>query len=386
MLASRVSHLSAPFFVLLLQLVRAAAEPFPSQKDILPAVTTDSVIHEMARDFMKDPVKIGLSVGVIKNGITFVFHFGSVQMGSGRVPDDQTLYEIGSVTKTFTGMLLAQAIVENKISLDDDVRKYLSGEYPGLVYQDHAIRIRNLVNHTSGLPLLMPDIPDLFRYGPDSVPGQITALYRDYTQEEFFKDLQQVQLHTLPGSRFSYSNVDAQLAGFILEKVYGKPYAALVGQYIFRPLGMDHSCFSLDSDLYSHAAKGHNGHGIVVPYNHPLSILQPAGGICSTVTDMLKYLETQLNGNNRIASISHEPSCEKDGPCDFGLFWQIDHTYDKKRFYWHSGATFGFSAVCALYPDSDAGIIVLSNEYDMNSIPEIEEFTRKLYRRLSGIW
>ena len=109
----------------------------------------DVVVERAARKFMSDARAVGLSVGVLKGGKTYTYNYGEVEKGKGRLPTRHTLYEIGSVTKTLTGVLLARAAVEGRVKLDDDVRKYLDGDYPNLEFDGRPVRLVHLINHTS---------------------------------------------------------------------------------------------------------------------------------------------------------------------------------------------------------------------------------------------
>ncbi len=135
-------------------------------------------------------------------------------------PTANTLYEIGSITKTFTGTLLAQAVVEGKVNIDDDIRKYLSGSYPNLVYKGHPVKLFHLINHTSRLPFLLPNNINLSNFSQDTIPYIVSAQQKNYSKETFLKDLHVVELDTIPGTKYGYSNASTQLLGFILEKLY----------------------------------------------------------------------------------------------------------------------------------------------------------------------
>ncbi|HEY8918928.1 MAG TPA: serine hydrolase, partial [Chitinophaga sp.] len=101
----------------------------------------DSIVQHAVLDFMKDTARVGLSVGIYKDGRTYTFHQGSTQRGKALRPDNNTIYEIGSISKTFTGFLLARAIADKKINPDDDIRKYLHDPYPNLAYNGKPVKI-----------------------------------------------------------------------------------------------------------------------------------------------------------------------------------------------------------------------------------------------------
>jgi CubicO group peptidase (beta-lactamase class C family) len=344
----------------------------------------DSTVNELVQAFMKDTTQVGLSLGIIKDGVTYTFHYGSREKEKKLPPTDSTIYEIGSISKTFTGTLLAQAIIEGKVSPADDIRKYLSGIYPNLEYQGHAIKIIHLANHTSGLPLLLPDIPNLFRNPQDSIPSLIMALYQNYTQDSFWKDLHHFKMTFQPGYQFKYSNAGAQLAGFILEQTYNQPYGSLVKNYITGPLTMTHTNVTYTEDSVArYFAKGYNNKGIKMPYNHTLSILHPAGGICSSVIDMLKYIRMHLDEKNATIALCHLASFGDSTHTGTALFWQVDKLPGGKSIVWHSGASFGFSSYCAVCPGLHLGIVLLSNEYDMASFNKFTDLGNNIMKKIS---
>jgi CubicO group peptidase (beta-lactamase class C family) len=124
------------------------------------------------------------------------------------------------------------------MSLNDDVRKYLEGGYPNLEYQGHPIELQFLVNHNSGLPFNLPDIPENRPPFATPVSSEIRSMLQNYGRKDFLKDLHDVEIKSVPGKKFSYSNVAAILLSIVLERIYGMPYDQLVKQKIATPLGM----------------------------------------------------------------------------------------------------------------------------------------------------
>jgi D-alanyl-D-alanine-carboxypeptidase/D-alanyl-D-alanine-endopeptidase len=120
--------------------------------------------------FMADERSVGLSVGVIAGGFMYRQHFGKRSWQRAQRADDRTLYPIASLTKTFTGALLAQAQRDGKLRLDDDIRNYLDGDYPNLAFGPTPIRVFHLLNHRSGLPRTLPPMPEAEPDFPSSVP------------------------------------------------------------------------------------------------------------------------------------------------------------------------------------------------------------------------
>jgi len=171
---------------------------------------------------MKNPGKVALSVGVIYNGAFYKYNYGETSPGSGKMPSSNTLYEIGSITKTFTALPLAHAINEKKIGLNDDIRKYLKGDYPNLQYANgQRVKIAYLVNHIARFPR-----------------NTAKSLDSLFTEDDFYKELHAVKLDTLQPYKYSYSNFGYQVLGNILENAYSLTYDQLIKKYITGPLDM----------------------------------------------------------------------------------------------------------------------------------------------------
>lgn len=362
---------------LLLQMLFAEAQ---MQTDNPMKTRIDSIVSQLVGDYISDTIHNALSIGIVVNGKEYTYNYGTTERGKHSLPDRNTVYEIGSISKTFTGTLLAQALIDNKINLDDDIRKYLNGSYPNLEYQGQPLKLAHIVNHTSRLPRFLPDMPELFNRPPDSIPLLFAAANQHYTKEKFLKDLHSVKIDTFPGYNYQYSNPGAQLASLILEKVYGRAFGELVAAYIARPLGMKHTSVALPG-AGVRPAKGYDQKGRVMPYVPPLSL--GAGGVYSSLPDMLAYVKFHLDEKNKPAALSHQPT-RRDTVNDnaTGLFWRINKTSGKDRQVWHTGGTLGFSSYCVLYPGSGIGIILLSNELDPNSQGALIDIADRLYNAL----
>jgi CubicO group peptidase (beta-lactamase class C family) len=344
----------------------------PAQKAALAGKTGSrsidigTVVNKSANKFMSDQHSVGLSVGIIKDGRSWTYNFGEVEKGTKILPDRHTIYELASITKTFTGVLLAQAVVEERVKLDDDVRRYLDGSYPNLEFEGKPIKLFHLINHTSRLPFVMPDRPELFRNpDPYELPKILTAIESNYTRENFYEDLHKVKLDKAPGIEFRYSNSAAQLLGYILERVYGMPYEQLVLRKIAKPLAMTETKITLTTAEKKRLAKGHYDNGSIALYGTPQT--QAAGALRSSASDMLKYIKYHLNEDDEVIRLSHQTTWGDIKYYASALNWQMNKTSAGHRRIWQSGGSFGFSSHCVIFPELRLGIILLSNESDQNS-------------------
>jgi CubicO group peptidase (beta-lactamase class C family) len=325
-----------------------------------------AAVERAARKFMGDAHAVGLSVGVYRGGRTYTYNYGEVAKGRGRLPTPRTIYEIASITKTFTGVLLAQAAAEKRVRLDDDVRKYLDGDYPNLEFEGRPVGLVHLINHTSRLPFVLPDRPELFKNpNPFELPKILTEIERNYTRADFYRDLHAVRLDKAPGSDFKYSNAAAQLLGFILERVYGMPYERLVAKKIASPLGMRETKIGLSAAERKRLAQGHYEDGSPALPGTPQS--QAAGALRSSVSDMLRYVEFHLDEKHEAVRLSHQTTWGDIKYYASGLGWQMNMTPGGHRRIWQSGGSFGFSSHCVVFPELGLGIVLLSNESDRDA-------------------
>ncbi|WP_175416244.1 serine hydrolase domain-containing protein [Aggregatimonas sangjinii] len=301
-----------------------------------------------------------LSVGVIKNGKIYKFHKG--KLTNGKSPSKHTLYEIASLTKTFTGTLLAKAILDKKVGLDDDIRKYLPESYPNLEFNGQPITFRSLVTHTSGLPNMFPNRPEIFENPDwDELPFRINELQTGFTEKQFLEELHQVKLDTVSGYKFSYSNSGANLLGLCLERMYKNPYEDLVKNHILKPLEMENTYVGISNNNSQFLAKGLNVKGIEMPARAEKE-LNAEGGIISTLDDMIKYMQFGLDTNNPLIQISHQELFDgKYGDFENGLFWQIFKNGEKARKIFQNGGAFGTSSWMTLLPETNTGVFIITN-------------------------
>ena len=354
----------------------------PSDNKLINQI--DTIVQKATKPFIVDTSKVGLSIGIYNNGEVYYYNYGTTQKEKQSLPTNKTVYEIGSISKTFTGTLLAQAVKDKKVKIDDDIRKYLEGNYPNLEYQGKPIRLSYLVSHISGLPFFLPDNPNLFKNpNYETLPFTISKIQRNYSKQKFFDDLHKVQLDTIPGYKYHYSNVGAQLLKYILEKVYNMPYDKLLSEYITEPLKMQNTNSLFSKNDFTLLANGYNEKGKLMPYNP--QILDAAGGIFSTTSDMLQYLKFHLNENNEVVALSHKVTMGDINDYAIGLNWQELITSKKLKKVWQSGGTFGFSSYCVVYPEINVGIVLLTNESDPRAQHGLEGIAEEIVAQLNNL-
>lgn len=322
----------------------------------------DSLVNSSVSAFMNDSSRVGLSIGIIKDGSSLFYNYGTIEKGKMRIPTANSVYELASITKTFSSALLARAVLDKKVKLDDDIRLYLDGKYPNLEYKGVPIKLVNLANLTSGLPNWMPDNKDLFsKANPDSIPYILDDLHKKYSRANLYRDLHSVKLDTVPGSVTRHCNTAAQLLGYILERVYGASIDQLLKKYFAEPLKMKSTVFLAEGRLPAALVKGYDGKGRVMPFI-VWEDLRVAASISSTTSDMLKYMAYQMDENKAEVMLSHLPTNGKPENGAIALNWKANLTDKSIRKFSHTGGSLGFSSYIVFYPDQKTGIILLANE------------------------
>lgn len=329
-------------------------------------------VDQALESFARLPSTVGVSLGLLASGERIIHHHGEVERHSSITPTDDTVYEIGSITKTFTGVLLAQAAATGLLGLHDDIREYLDGDYPNLEHDGQGIQAWHLISHLSGLPLMLPDVPGLFENpDPKALPYRLVELMGGYSREAFYRDLRSVQLDQVPGSQHRYSNAAAQLLGYILERVHGQPFDTLVQTGIAGLLGMQRTKVVLDESGVRLCAKGHADDGTIMPAIP--NEFQAAGALKSSVTDMLEYVRFHLDQTSSIVRQSQAVMWSDANDYAVGLNWQINRMDGGRLRVFQSGGTFGFASYCAIYPELNAGIVLLANESDPKTQGRLEQ-------------
>jgi len=207
-------------------------------------INPDTLVKRLGETFMKDKQAVGLSIGIYNNGINYFYNFGTTEKGKVLLPTKKSIYEIGSITKTFVSLVLANAVLEKRISLDDDIRKFLDGSYQNLEYGGRSIKVVHLANTTSGIPnWLPPHTPEFATASSDSIPYLLEKIYASYSKKDFFNALHSVILDTVPGFKPRHSNAAAQLLTYILERVYKTSIENLVNKYVLTRIKMDNTSF-----------------------------------------------------------------------------------------------------------------------------------------------
>ncbi|GAA0681426.1 serine hydrolase [Dyella marensis] len=331
----------------------------------------DEAARKEGKAFIEAGNAEGLSIAVVKDGKASFYDFGTVERGKARAPTADTVYEIGSITKTFGSLLLAQAVLEHKAQLGDDMRRYLpSGDYPGLAYEGRPVTLQQLVSTTSALPDNLPESLALAarQAKPGEAPFVLVAGLNRYTPPQFLADLHGAKLQREPGKTPAHSNVAAQVVGLIDAKLLGKPFETLLAERIERPLGM---ASGTDKARAAQMAVGYTNEGRVSPvWDAPVT--RAAGGLRYSSRDMAKYVARQLDESDPAVKLTHQPQWGDPGEFAIGFNWIIDTTIEGQRHFVHSGGTFGFASFMEVYPGTGYGVVLLANRSANNTQGQLQ--------------
>jgi D-alanyl-D-alanine-carboxypeptidase/D-alanyl-D-alanine-endopeptidase len=340
-----------------------AAVPACARQAVDPSNVTntniDLAVERAVAPFIADSCHVGLSMAIVDGDTRRFYNYGTAVRGQNVAPTPDSVYEVASVTKTFTGVLAAQAVLEGRIKLDADFRQYLPEHYSNLTWQGQPITLRTLATHRSGLPRDLPDTDDLYAHSDsEQLPARVIARDTPYTRSRYLRELHSVQLHHEPGAVEAYSNLGLKVIGWGLEKAYAMPYERLVQRTILEPLDMRSSGFVLTPAESRRLVRGYSRGGNLMPYH--LRNAGAAYGLYSTSRDMAKYVRWQLDEAIAVIRLAHQP-IQGDLSNGRALIWNVasDHGL---RMLWHGGGTFGMSSQVVLYPDKHEGYVMLAND------------------------
>ena len=268
--------------------------------------------------------------------------------------DENTVFEIGSITKVFTGTLLAEAVKRGEVKLDDPISKYLPAAVKVPTRNGKEITLIDLATHTSGLPRL----PSNF------APKDSQNPYADYTVEQMYDFLSKYELPRDIGSKAEYSNFGMGLLGHILSRRAGISYENLVKTRILLPLGLNDTTITLYPAQKNRMAQGHDINGEENSL-WDLPTLAGAGALRSTAKDMAKFaaynLGLEKSGLLDVFNNAHQPQRDFSQQMKIGLAWLTLQSKPDKEIVWHNGGTGGFVSFIGFIKSEKRAVVILSN-------------------------
>jgi CubicO group peptidase (beta-lactamase class C family) len=306
-------------------------------------------------------------VGVTEGGRREIYGFGKGPGGA--PPNGTTLFELGAVTKVYTGLLLADAVQRREVDLDTPVAELLPTGVTAPVRDQRSITLRHLALHSSGLPPLPPSLPQ-----GDNPFGR-------YNENQLFQDLVRTQLAAPPGNRILYSEYGTGLLANALGRKIGGGYPAALEARVLGPLALHDTVFAVPADAKPRLAQGTN-EDLAPAAAWTYGALAGTGGLISSARDQLALVEAELEaeqggkGTLRPAMrLTQESQLENRGDNE-GLGWQIDTA----GHYWHGGTTGGYSAFVGFDPKTRRGVVVLAS----TKTPLVNSLAAPLYRMLAN--
>jgi CubicO group peptidase (beta-lactamase class C family) len=334
-----------------------------------------------ATRFVSEDRSDGLAIGVVHCGRESFILRGVGNREDGRQVAADTVFEIGSVSKTLTSLLLAQAVTEGRLRLEDDVRRHLPGRFDHLQGQDGTpVTLGQLADTTSGLPDYLPDPAPILKLPPDQQVQAASELLQGYDNDALLRDLRQARLRYRPGTQAAHSNAAAQLLGFILARTYGKPYAELLLDKIETPAGMrDGAALAPEG----RAATGYDVQRRVMPPYRGESLM-PAGGLRYSAEDMARYLRLMLASGNPAVRLSQTTRFTESADRRIAFSWVVSMPRPGLRKYHLSGGTFGSSSYVEFYPSLGYGVALLTNRATSQTQDELQEIAQRAFEDSQG--
>jgi CubicO group peptidase (beta-lactamase class C family) len=339
----------------------------PIRTDNPKLTQTDRLVDDVFQPYFSKRASAGASIAIIDGSKVSRYHYGETRKGSDRLPDNETLYEIGSITKTFTAATLVYWCDQKGIDINTPIKNYLPpGLSPHLALNGTDVTFRQLLNHTSGIRQLPSGFPNntdpyngldsnyLFNYISNNVvltktPGTLPA-----TEQEAYNN---------------YSNLAYSLPGLLLEHNERTGLQAVMQNALFNEYGMASTSFSAIENSSNRAYPHNNANN--ASYWH-LTGFQSAGGLKSNLNDLIRYVEAQLSASNATAFGSAMLRCQTPtvaigGKNIYALGWECYYTTTGKMLIVKDGGTGGFTSFIAFDRPSQKAIIALFNNATDNN-------------------
>jgi D-alanyl-D-alanine-carboxypeptidase/D-alanyl-D-alanine-endopeptidase len=297
---------------------------------------------------------VGIVVGLVDATGERFLASGAAAPGGAVPPGADTVFEIGSITKVFTSLVLADMVARGEVGLDDPVAKFLPAAVKLPERDGKKITLRDLSNQVSGLPRM-----------PDNLkPADGADPYFDYGPDRLYEFLAHCELGRAVGEKYEYSNLGVGLLGHALALKAGMGYEELVRKRVLEPLGMADTAIVLPERLKARLAPG-SGPNLSPVKNWNFDVLAPAGALRSTARDMLRFLtaamglrDTPLRAAFDLMSKDERPTGTPD--LTIGLGWHVWRKYGTEII-WHNGGTGGYRSFAGFDPAKKAGVVVLCN-------------------------
>jgi len=308
-------------------------------------------LSENAKLRVANGLNVGMVIGLIDSAGVSYYNYGVKSLQTDDAIDEQTVFEIGSVSKVFTGILLAYQVQKGLMDLEDPIDLYLPEGAKSPSFSGVPIQLVHLSNHTSGLPRLPANL----------APTDLANPYADYSETQLYNFLSNYELTREVGLHYEYSNYGAGLLGHLLASKNDVAYEELMQELMAKPLGLEDTKITLSTRMEKNMAIGHNmGYEVG---NWDLPTLAGAGAIRSTASDLVKFLQFNMglvtHDLYEAMRLSHQNSRTDGGLPVVGLGWH--RAGANADIIWHNGGTGGFRSFVGFVEGEKKGVVILTN-------------------------
>ena len=317
-------------------------------------------LDRLVNPLIAEKKKMGVVVGIINDRKENIYYYGK-DAKDGKPIRRETIFEIGSLTKILTSYILEDAVQQKIVKLDDPIELHLPSHVKVADFNGKKITLKHLATHMSSLPRIASN-------------HNISGLnpYQNYSKDDLYKFLSGYKLERAPGEKYEYSNLGAGVLGHIFELKYKKAYEDIVFERFCSLLNIPDTRITLSVSQTERFAKGYyydKEDGLTKVPAWDFDVLKGAGAYRSTITDMLKFLDQNINvyntDLNRTIHRMHEiqyKDVEED--ISMALGWHIVYT-DDFEIIWHNGGTYGFSSFIGFVKEKKMGVVLLSNTFSL---------------------
>lgn len=360
----------------ILALAACGDVPPPADRAELPAFPTNAPLDSLVQAKMDEAGIMGVGAAVIVNRqVVWMKGYGFADWQRKKPFTPNTIMNVGSIAKPFTGVALMRAVGEGKLSLDEDINTYLPFRVVNPNSPDAPITLRHLATHTSGITDRWEVYAATYYYGGDSPEPLAQFLEQYFTPGGTYYSPENF-LDAKPGAQRDYSNIGAALAGYIVERAHGEPLNTYTRKHIFTPLQMTRTgWFMSEVDMTNHSALFISQDGMTTPILLYGGTTYPDGGVRTSVADLSKFFAAMLNGGEyqgeRILGVAEAAEMQRfqftdaNRPENFpaadgnsGLFWRTKFNGTRVG---HGGNDPGVHAEMLANLSGDVGVIMIMN-------------------------
>ena len=341
-----------------------------------------NAVERLAQPLIDRRVVPSLVIGFYDRGEIEIYGLGRWSKDDPTPPNGRTIYEIGSVTKVLTAVLLAEADRRGEVALEDSLGKWLPEGVSEPRFEEKSITLEDLATHRSALPRIPPGIPSF----------DLTDPYAEFTRDRLYEFLGAHELTRAPGVEYEYSNLAVGLLGQMLSDRAGQSYPELLEERIARPLGLVDTTVTRSAEQAKRAAAPHRDRLAMRPWQ--FGALCGCGGVRSTVEDLLRFIDATARGTNSTVAASPQRAGLPE-QIDAGLTASLKkvtetvhpgmalgwHVAGDRSTIHHMGQTGGFSAGVLFHPRIGKGVVVLAN----GATSHVDRLAEKLIQTMFGM-